>query len=358
MNTTFSIHKSHWLINYYFNWQAYLIKATFFLLLSLFIQIGIIQKAQAEIQLGVNGQLHNSFQVKGEAQENFTVERAWFGFDAYTPKGFAKLNLQLEEANVNSTHTNALPYILREAYTGMRIGDYFKIMLGLKNVPYGMLLHDKENTLGEDSVHYLMGLKQATGLQLQFQYKRFTYDLGVFNPAYRAQFITTENRVIESVSRAPLFASRLSYEVGKLLTIQGSFAIQEYGNIKTINETYHATRYFDFGINIDFSPKWGMLYNYSQVEYAFGSSSDDIRTATLIQVDWTPNRYWQLYVRSTEAFDQTVESQLLLHVGAVYQVDKHNRLLINANLGSNNKDYTGFLGEQNQSFLLQHQFNF
>ena len=306
----------------------------------------------------MNGQIHSSLQVRGIKEENFYLDRAWFGFDAYTPKGFAKLNLQLEELQTTVAHENDLPAIIREAYTGMSFNDNWRFMLGMKNVPYGMLEQDSVNTLGIDGVNYLMGLKQANGLQIQFTQNRWKLDFGLFNPAYRAQFISSETKVIESLSEAPLFTTRLAYQIGQLLHIQGSIAVQDYENNSTFDRTYHATRYYDFGIDIDFSPVWGAFYNYSQVDHAYASLSGDSRTASLIQFDWTPDRFWQLYVRVNEAFDKDIESQLLLYVGAVYQADKHNRLLINANLGSNNKDYTGFLGEQKQSFLLQYQFNF
>lgn len=328
-----------------------------FILMLVFSPFLLFQDAHAEIQLGMNGQLHSSFQTGGKSGENFHLDRAWLGFDAYTPKGFAKLNLQLNKLDETTNEDNAVPVPIREAYTGMKISTGWRFMLGLKNVPHGMLQYDHNNIIGIDNAHYRMGLKQATGLHLQYRTSRWRYDIGIFNPAYRALFVSTTSQVVESLS-APLFATRLSYQVGKLLNIQGSIAIQEYDNNSTLQQTFYATQYYDFGFDIDFSPRWGMYYNYSQVEHAYGLRSADSRTASLIQFDWTSNRFWQLYTRATEVFDKNTESQLLLHVGVVYTADKHNRLLISANLGSNNEKYSGFLGEQKQSFILQYQFNF
>jgi hypothetical protein len=316
------------------------------------------QNTKAEIKFGMNGQLHNSLQIKDNPEKNVYADRTWFGFNAYTPKGFAHLNLQLDKLNTTSIYQNAPPSIIREAYTGTNLSTHWRFMIGLKNVPFGMLKQEQTNVLGIDGVNYLMGIQQATGLQFQFNQERWNFDFGIYNPAYRSIFISTETKITESLGEAPLLATRLSYQVGQLLTIQGSFAVQDYENSSTFTQTYHATKYFDFGIDIDISPLWGIFYNYTQVEHAFASLSAQTRTASQLQIDWTPNRFWQVYLRGYEAFDKNVKSQLLIYLGTAYQIDKHNRIVISGNLGSNNKDYTGFLGEQKQSFLLQHQFNF
>ena len=140
------------------------------------------------------------------------------------------------------------------------------------------------------------------------------------------------NAIGDDLSQAPLVATRLQYQIGKLINVQASYAQQHYHQHDEItNQNQQTAELFtteliDIGLDMEFSPFWGTYLNYNYVRNIQGIDKNDQANWT-IHFDWHPNRYWALMAGVNELFDSRNDKQLLLLIGTQYNFDRHSKCL-------------------------------